>query len=270
MEAYKKVFAGSTIAAALLVIVLIVYFFFIKQPSSSQETKAGAPGLTEPGSTAAGSPGEAHGEKIIDEKEPTQLPMTDIRLDASDEPVRELVRDCSPHPDFAQWLENKNILRRFVAVVDNIANGTSPAPLLQFLLPLDQFKVIKKNGKIILDPTGYIRYQPITMVLVSLDSEKLVKVYHQLAPVIEEAYRELGYPGTKFQETLAEAIDVLLKTPVPEGEILLEEKVTTYAFADPHLEGLSDVQKHFLRMGPQNVKKIQAKLREIKAVLKQQ
>jgi hypothetical protein len=270
MEPYKKMLVASTIAAALLIIVLIIYFFFIKQSASSQETMEGIPGLTEPGSTAAGSPGEAHQEKIIDEKKPAQLPMADIRLDASDEPVRELVRDCSSHPDFAQWLENKNILRRCVAIVDNISNGASPAPHLQFLVPLDQFKVIRKNGKIIPDPTGYIRYQPITMVLVSLDSEKLVRLYRQLAPVIEEAYRELGYPGTKFQETLAEAIDVLLKTPIPEGEILLEEKVTTYAFADPHLEALNDVQKHLLRMGPQNARKIQAKLREIKTALERQ
>jgi hypothetical protein len=130
--------------------------------------------------------------------------------------------------------------------------------------------VIKKNGKIIPDPNGYIRYQPITMVLVSLDSEKIVKIYRQLAPVIQEAYQELGCPGTKFQQTLEAAIDILLKTPIPEGEILLEEKVTTYAFADPNLEALSDVQKHLLRMGPENVKKIQAKLREIKEALNQQ
>jgi hypothetical protein len=266
----QKIFVASTIVAALLIIALILYFFFIKQPASSQESMEGGPGSTEPVSTPAGFPGEEHREKIIGEKEPTQLPMPDIRLNTSDEPVRELVTDCSTHPDFAQWLKNKNILRRSVAIVDNISNGASPAPHLQFLLPSDQFKVIERNGKIILDQSSYIRYQPITMVLVSLDSEKLVRVYRQLAPVIEEAYSELGYPGTKFQETLEETIDVLLKTPIPEGEILLEEKVTTYAFADPNLEALNDAQKQFLRMGPQNVRKIQAKLREIKEALKRQ
>jgi hypothetical protein len=178
------------------------------------------------------------------------------------------VADCSSHPDFSQWLKNKNILRRGVAIVDNISNGTSPAPHLQFLLPADQFKVIKKDGKIILDPTSYIRYQPITMVLVSLDSEKLVRIYRQLRPVVEEAYQELGYPGTKFQEALDEAIEILLKTPIPEGEILLEEKVTTYAYADANLEALNQAQKQFLRMGPENVRKIKAKLREIKEALK--
>lgn len=264
MEAYKKVFIASTIVAALLVIAFIIYFFFIKQPASMERVLES----TEPVSTTAGSPGEAHRQEIIDEKEPSQPPMPDIRLDTSDEPVRELLADCSTHPDFAQWLKNKNIIRRSVAIVDNISNGASPVPHLQFLLPSEPFKVIKKNGKITPDPTGYIRYQPITMVLVSLDSEKLVRVYRQLMPVIEEAYRELGFPGTKFQETLEGAIDVLLETPIPEGKILLEEKVTTYTFADPNLEALSDVQKHLLRMGPENARKIKAKLREIKEALK--
>jgi hypothetical protein len=270
MELYKKVFMAGTIVAILLILALILYFFFIKQPTSWQESKEGSLESKEPVSTSSSSSGETHRQKIIGMKEPTQLPVTDIRLNTSDEPVRELVRDCSPHPDFAQWLKNKDILRRCVAIVDNISNGASPAPHLQFLLPSDQFKVIKENGEIILDPSSYIRYQPIAMVLVSLDSEKLVRVYRQLLPVIEEAYQELGYPGTKFQETLEEAIDVLLKTPITGREILLEEKVTTYTFADPRLEALSDTQKHFLRMGPQNVKKIQAKLREIKKVLDRQ
>jgi hypothetical protein len=268
MEAYKKVFIASTIAAALLIIVFIIYFFFIKQPGSSQDSMEGSRGPTRTTSSPAGSSREANQEKITAEKEPTQLPMPDIRLNTSDEPVRELAKDFSTHPDFAQWLKNKNILRRSVVIVDNISNGASPAPHLQFLLPSDQFKVIKKNGKIIPDPTSYIRYQPITMVLVSLDIEKLVRVYRQLTPVIEEAYQELGYPGTKFQETMEQAIDVLLETPIPEGEIFLEEKVTTYVFTDPNLEALSDIQKHLLRMGPENIRKIQAKLREIKEALK--
>jgi hypothetical protein len=128
--------------------------------------------------------------------------------------------------------------------------------------------VIRKNEKIILDPASYIRYQQITMVLVSLDSEKLAKMYYQLMPVLDEAYRELGYPSGKFQEALEHTLDLLLKTPIPQGDILLEEKITTYAFADPQLEALDDARKHFLRMGPQNVRALKAKLREIKEALK--
>ena len=59
------------------------------------------------------------------------------------------------------------------------------------------------------------------------------------------------------------AIVELLRTPVLEGEVELEPKGIVYTFADPKLEELTAAQKQFLRMGPQNVRTIQAKLREI-------
>ena len=49
--------------------------------------------------------------------------------------------------------------------------------------------------------------------------------------------------------------------------IALKMSGIVYAYADPRLEGLSPAQKQLLRMGPENVKAIQAKLREIAAVL---
>ncbi|GAH52328.1 unnamed protein product, partial [marine sediment metagenome] len=66
-----------------------------------------------------------------------------------------------------------------------------------------------------------------------------------------------------FDKTLTVAIVELLKAPVVEGDILLEAKVVSYKMADPELENLSEAQKHLIRMGPENVRKIQAKLREI-------
>jgi hypothetical protein len=97
----------------------------------------------------------------------------------------------------------------------------------------------------------------------SLDSQKLVEIYRQIKPLMEEAYKELGYPEKEFGESLLQAFAVLLNTPVPKGDILLEEQVTTYAFSDPGLENLSAAQKHLVRMGPENARKIKAKLREI-------
>lgn len=268
MDAYKKVIGVSTIMAALLIIILIIYFFFFNQSSSSQDsTSPGDAG--ENVSIPSASPMEKQNEDLIVEKdrESTDPLIRDITLNASDEPIRRIVSDFSTHPEIARWLKSKNIVRRCVAIVDNISNGNSPGPHLEFLMPSGRFKVIEGNGKIILDPASYIRYQPIAMALVSIDSERFVRVYRQLLPVIEEAYSELGYPGINIQETLEQAVDVLLKTPILKGDILLEEKVTTYAFAEPELEALNDAQKHLLRMGPQNIKKIQDKLREIKKIL---
>ena len=58
----------------------------------------------------------------------------------------------------------------------------------------------------------------------------------------------------------------LLETPVIDGSIALESKSVAYEFADPRLQSLS-AQRQFLRMGPRNMRLIQAKLREIAPVL---
>jgi hypothetical protein len=44
--------------------------------------------------------------------------------------------------------------------------------------------------------------------------------------------------------------------------------VVVYEYADPKLEALSPAQKALLRMGPRNVPRVQAKLRELAAALR--
>jgi len=104
-------------------------------------------------------------------------------------------------------------------------------------------------------------------VIASLDPRASVDLYRQLQPLCEEAYRELGHPPSRFDDVVAKAIQTLLATPVVEGEIELRPKVVTYAFADPRLEALSPAQRHFLRMGPRNVRLIQGELRTLAAAL---
>ena len=263
MDTYKKMIWVSTIVVSLLIIPLIIYFFFIKEEPSG---KSPVPLLPE--RRAAASPAE----KVIEKEEPPQLPaddtVLDIDLNSSDEPVRELLTDCSSHPEFNRWLKAKGLIRRGVAIIDNIADGVNPSAHLGFLAPPGEFKVIKRNGNIYLDPQSYIRYQPVVMAFVSIQTEKAVEYYRLLRPVIEEAYKELGYPGKRFPEVLDLALEVLLETPVIEGDILLEEKVRTYAFANPRLETLTDAQKLLLRMGPENTRKVKDKLQEIAKALK--
>ena len=55
----------------------------------------------------------------------------------------------------------------------------------------------------------------------------------------------------------------LLAVPVVEGGIQVKEAVLSYWVVDDSLEDLSEAQKHLLRMGPQNTRKIQKKLREM-------
>ena len=58
---------------------------------------------------------------------------------------------------------------------------------------------------------------------------------------------------------------MLLATPTVDGPIrIVPGKGATYAFADPRLEALTPAQKHLIRMGPENQRMIQTRLREIR------
>ena len=92
-------------------------------------------------------------------------------------------------------------------------------------------------------------------------------MYDEYKPLINEAYAEIGYEGDAFTGTLEEAIDVLLDTPEPKGDMPLIRNSVTYQYAYSEWESLPDAQKQLLRMGPENMKKVKAALRNIKAEL---
>jgi hypothetical protein len=186
-----------------------------------------------------------------------------VELDKSDDLVRQLAKEVSSHPRFPVWLQSDHLIRRFVASVDNIANGLSPRPHIDFFMPPGEFKVIKNGSLYYADPDGYGRYNPVVDVIVSLDSKQCAYLFRTLKPLFQEAYRDLGYPGEDFQDTFIRAIIELLKAPVVDGDVVLEKTVVSYVMVDRELENLSEAQKHLLRMGPGNVGAIQAKLREI-------
>lgn len=260
MKKYKKVILIAIVLIALAGIGFGSYYFLIYQ-----KRPKGPVSLPRKVTKEEKKPSPVPIAKIIKKEEKPHEVV--LELDSSDVMVRKLAKDLSSHPQLAVWLMNEDLIRRFVAAVDNIANGLSPRFHIEFLAPQGNFQVIKKGGRLYIDPASYKRYNLIVDVFASLDSEGCAKFYDRLKPLFQEAYRELGYPSKDFQEILFKAIIEFLKTPIVEGKILLKKKVITYEMVDPKLEQLSGAQKHLVRMGPQNVRKIQMKLREIALAL---
>ena len=188
-------------------------------------------------------------------------------LAESDTLVRELATGLSSHPGLSVWLSTDGLITKFVAAVDNIAGGESPRPNLLFLAPVAKFSVVRRSGRLYADPKSYERYDLVADVVGSVDPQRAVEVYRQLQPLCEEAYRGLGKPQGPFDDVLRKALRNLLAAPVVDGDVELRPKVITYAFADPALEGLSGAQKHLLRMGPKNVRAVQAQLRAVATAL---
>jgi Protein of unknown function (DUF3014) len=188
-------------------------------------------------------------------------------LSESDPFARELARTLSQHPALAGWLATDGLIRRFVAAVDDVAEGESPRPQLGFLAPAERFRVIQRGGRVFLDPRSYARYDKVADVFASLDPQGCAEAYRRLQPLLEEAHRELGSTDRSFDAALRAAIARLLATPVMEGDVELKERVISYDFAAPALEERSAAEKQLLRMGPRNVRRIQEQLRAIAAPL---
>jgi hypothetical protein len=194
--------------------------------------------------------------------------LSGTTLATSDAVVRELVAEVSSHPKLAVWLVNEDLIRRFVASVDNIASGISPRAHLDFLRPREGFEVEEQSdGALIIEPENYGRYDVVAQVFASLDTEGTVALYRELDPLIDEAYAEIGPAGADFDDRLDAAFNQLLSVPVLEGPAEVEQLIVTYAWADDQLEALSGAQRHFLRMGPDNVALIQGKLEELRSVM---
>ena len=198
-------------------------------------------------------------------QETTQVPLPP--LEATDALVRQLVGALSAHPVVAAWLATDRLIVNFVVVTGRIADGQTPVAELKAIGPVGaSFRVRTSQGRITIDPASYRRYDRYAQAVSALDAQGAARVYETLKPRVNEADRSFGGTGN-FDAELERAIVELLKVPVVDGDVPLRMAGIGYAFADPRLEALSPPQKQLLRMGPENVRAIQGKLREIATAL---
>jgi hypothetical protein len=192
---------------------------------------------------------------------------TPASLAGSDARVRELVGPLSQDPDFARWLTAEDLVRRFVSAVAAISNGESPRSQLPFMAPSGGFRVTQRAGQAVIAPESFTRYEAVARAVTSVDTQSVSRVYQELKPLLDSAYGELAPPGSRFEDALAGAIGRLVAVPVPKGDIEVRPKGALYVYTDAKLEALSPSEKHLLRMGPENMRKVQVKLSELAGAL---
>ncbi|KDC54032.1 DUF3014 domain-containing protein [Pseudoalteromonas sp. S3431] len=159
-----------------------------------------------------------------------------------------------------------DVIRRGVVFIDNIAQGKIAKKHTPVIKPEESFSVTE--GDILtIDPNSYERYTPYVKVFTSMSAAQAVRMYEEYKPLINSAYTEIGYGDDEFNQTLTDAIDLLLDTPEPEGDLPLLRNSVTYQYAFSEWEQLPAAQKQLLRMGPENMKKVKAALRNIKTQL---
>ncbi|MGE0626031.1 MAG: DUF3014 domain-containing protein, partial [Pseudomonadales bacterium] len=189
-------------------------------------------------------------------------------LNASDDFVRGRLPDTIPQA----WTGKDDLLRRLAVLAENASRGELPRRQLAFLAPDGKFAVREQadtgseEAKLFMDPAGYRRYDRYLDILESLPPATLAALLNDTAPLLQQAVQELGVEGEAQAQMLA-AIDQMMAVPVLEGDVELVQPKVFYEYADPSLEALSSLQKQVLRMGPENVKRLQAYLTTLRAEL---
>jgi len=163
----------------------------------------------------------------------------------------------------------KNLIRHFVVTVDNLPRQKLPQQDRFVSAVPGGFKAEEAGGKdkYILSNANYARYEPFVKLAESVDLKKLVTLYTEYYSLFQQAYQELGYPDSYFNDRLVEVIKHLLAAPEPQGPVKLVQPKVFYQFADPDLEKLSAGQKLLIRMGPDNERRVKIVLRRLLRML---
>jgi hypothetical protein len=168
--------------------------------------------------------------------------------------------------------------RRVAATVDNLGRAQASASLGPLRPAPGRFTVQSRGDGTIIGADNALRYAPYVQLLERVDPERLVALYANIHPLVQRAYEELGYPKGRFNDRLIAVIDQLLATPEPRAALAVhlpeinspvrpQRPWVLYQFDDPALEALPAGQKLMLRMGPENERRVKARLAEIRRLL---
>ncbi|NIN35857.1 MAG: DUF3014 domain-containing protein [Gammaproteobacteria bacterium] len=204
-------------------------------------------------------PGQGSGEETA-----KTLP----ELDDSDETMKRELDQLYGEKTVAELFLIKALIRHFVVTVDNMSSRKLPQRFVFTSPPAGKFVVDKQSGnEIYLSAENYDRYNRFVDFLTSMDINRTTVLYQKYYPLFQEAYEDLGYPESYFNDRLVSVIDHLLDAPEPDQPVRLVRPKVFYQFADAELESLTAGQKILIRMGPGNSAEVKSVLTEFRKKL---
>ncbi|MDO9049708.1 MAG: DUF3014 domain-containing protein [Methylobacter sp.] len=273
----KKIGGGVILVAIILIALPGVGWFYFKHLQSNAVTEpetrilalpsdSGEVGAIDPLSVSEAIDGVATTEaapgavtdNIVDLHQDTSLILPD--LDHSDSLLREEMIGISPA--LAGWLNTDRLIRKYVVIVNDFSQGLRLEKHLRFLEPDQPFAVDQDNENLFIATKSYRRYDRLAAAINAMDVQATLAVYKKFRPLLVQVFREFSYPDEySLEDIFTKAAAVILAAPARDGQIALERHSIQYKFADQQLEASNPIHKQMLRMGPENTRIIQNKLR---------
>ena len=152
--------------------------------------------------------------------------------------------------------------------IDQAAAGGTPARDFKVLAPETRFATRGTTSQRTIDPASYQRYDGIVTTVTSIDAAAVAKAYLTIRPRLNEAYRGLGHPEGDVDRAIANALEILTDTPIPQGPLRVHAiDARGWTYVDPELEELTPSQKQILRMGPAHTASLVAWLSTLQQAL---
>lgn len=241
--------------------------------------------LTAPVTVVAGEPadaGDAGAPEVADETsvavtDGTEEPAPEARPpepdpaptpEEIDADLRSFLADAGADTDpLRRGLNAPFLLDRGVSAIDQIARGYVPQRALNLGRPEGRFEARREGNRYLLDPGSYQRYDRLISAVTTLPPAQLATGFQRFRPLLEQAYGTLGYPADQMDNALVATLDAILAVPAPVGTPELVSKGALWAYADPELEARSDLHKQLLRLGPDNLRRLQRWAGELRRAL---
>ncbi|MDP3589705.1 MAG: DUF3014 domain-containing protein, partial [Methylobacter sp.] len=147
-------------------------------------------------------------------------------------------------------------------IVNDFSQGLRLEKHLRFLKRDQPFAVDQDNGDLFIATKSYQRYDRLAAAINALEVPAALAVYKKFRPLLLLVFKEFSYPNEySLEDILTKAAAVVIAAPAMDGKIALVKHPVNYRFADQQLEASNPIHKQMLRMGPENTRIIQNKLR---------
>jgi len=252
-------FIVGGLVVAVIVILAISFWPEASLPPVTQEPEPVPPVPAAP----AQEPSGQEEVPVIEIPQPVQIAEPEIELPAlaaSDQFVREHTAQWELP---LSWMQRDDLIARVAVILQNAAIGAVPQRQIAFAVPPEPYPVIKLGEGFLVDPQGYRRYDGYLDMLEQIPPSQAADFLRLVEPLLVHALAQLGERESPRDFAMAAIQRIENLPPLPDQIELIRPNVV-YIYADPLLENLPAFDKQVLRLGPDNISRLNSYLTEFK------
>jgi hypothetical protein len=261
--------SGGLIGLAALVVAAAIAAWLMHRGPEAPVAPAPAPAPVAAQPPAAASPAAPPAIQY-----PVAPPETALRTEDIPQALNQLLGADAVR----SFLQTADFPRRVAATIDSLGREHAPVAAWPVQPIPGAFSVEEGPDGPVIAAGNAARYAPFVQFVAGADADRAVALYRRMYPLLQGAYRALGFGDRYLNDRVMAVIDLMLAAPEPaepprlqltevKGPVPSTRPWVRYQYADPQLESLAAGQKILVRVGLANERTLKAKLRQVRKLL---